>query len=98
MEFFAWVIVGLILLTITIFIHRHTYSYDDWDKKLKDKMPFPMWLMIVICIIAVIPIANLVVFIIGMIAYLGWLCDDDIRFHCESRWYENLIKWLTREV
>ncbi len=98
MEFFIWEIVGLILLTITIFIHRHTYSYDDWHNKLKDKMPFPRWLMIVMCAIAAIPLANAVVFFIGMIVYLMHNSCDEIRFHHESAWYKNLTEWLTREV
>lgn len=98
MGFFIWVIVGLILLTITIFIHRHTYHYDYWDDKIRDKLSFPMWLMIVMCITAAIPMVNAIAFFVGMIGYLLTHADYEIRFHCESAWYKNLTKWLTREV
>lgn len=64
----------------------------------RDKLSFPMWLIIVMCSTDAIPIVNAIAFFVGMIAYLLTHADNKIRFCCKSAWYKNLIKWLTREV
>lgn len=96
MSYFIWLIVGIILLTITIFVHKNTYEQGYGDK-VGDKLPTPRWLYIVAIVAAITPILNVVAFVIGFIAYCMAL-EDDIVFHCESRWWKSLMGWLTKEV
>lgn len=101
MSTFIWMIVGIILLTITIFVHKHTY----WRKRYEEqehRMPLPLWLVILMVITAFIPVANIVAFAIGLIAYCIYRYDPPYPvttyFRCELRWYKALIGFLTREI
>lgn len=98
---FAWMVVGIILLTITIFVHKHTYEKEKWDEQ-EHKMPLPVWLAILMVIIALIPIVNIIVFALGLIAYCIYRCDPPYGvtpyFKCELRWWRALIGLLTKEV
>lgn len=96
MSYFIWLIVGIILLTITIFVHKNTYE-QGYRSKVGDKLPTPRWLYIVAIVLALTPILNVSAFVVGIIAYCMAL-DDDIVFHCESRWWKSLMGWLTKEV
>ena len=96
MSYFIWLIVGIILLTITIFVHENTYE-QDYRGKAGDKLPTPRWLCIVTIVVASIPLLNAIAFVVGLIAYCMAL-EDDIVFHCESRWWKSLMGWLTKEV
>lgn len=96
MSYFIWLIVGIILLTITIFVHKNTYE-QGYRGKVGDKLPTPRWLYIVAIVVAVIPILSVIAFVVGLIAYCRAL-EDDIVFHCESRWWKSLMGWLTKEV
>lgn len=98
MSYFIWLIVSIILLTITIFIHKHTYDFSYGKPSEDDKLEFPMWLLLTVIVIAAIPILNLVAFLVGLIAYIANLCEREIEFHCESRWWKSLMGWLTKEV
>ena len=98
---FIWMIVGIILLTITIFVHKHTY-YKKSYKEQEHRMPLPVWLFILMVIIALIPVANIIVFSISSIAYCIYRSDPpyDVTpyFKCELRWWRVLIEFLTKEV
>jgi heme/copper-type cytochrome/quinol oxidase subunit 2 len=106
---FIWMIVGIILLTITIFVHKHTYWKEEyWDGKYgkycekEHKMPLPVWLVIPMAITAFVPVANIIVFALGLMAYGLYRCDPPAGvtpyFRCELRWYKALIGFLTKEV
>lgn len=96
MNYFIWLIVGIILLTITIFVHRNTYE-QEYIGKVGNKLPTPRWLYIVAIIVALTPILNVIAFVIGIASYCMVL-NCDIVFHCESRWWKSLMGWLTKEV
>lgn len=96
MSYFIWLIVGIILLTITIFVHKNTYE-QDYRGRVGDKLPTPRWLYIVAIVAAITPLLNVIAFVIGFIAYCMTL-EDNIVFHCESRWWKSLMEWLTEEV
>lgn len=96
MSYFIWLIVGIILLTITIFVHKNTYE-QGYRGKVGDKLPTPRWLCIVAIVVALTPILNVSAFVVGIVAY-SMALDDDIVFHCESRWWKSLMGWLTKEV
>lgn len=97
MNYFIWLIVGIILLTITIFVHRNTYE-QEYRGKIGNKLPTPRWLYIVAIIVALTPILNVTAFVVGIASYCMTLVDGDIVFHCESRWWKSLVGWLTKEV
>ena len=96
MNYFIWLIVGIILLTITIFVHRNTYE-QKYIGKVGNKLPTPRWLYIVATIVALTPILNVMAFVIGIASYCMVL-NCGIVFHCESRWWKSLMGWLTKEV
>ena len=97
MNYFIWLIVGIILLTITIFVHRNTYE-QEYIGKVGNKLPTPRWLYIVAIIVALTPILNIMTFVVGIASYYMALVDGYIVFHCESRWWKSLMGWLTKEV
>lgn len=98
---FIWMIVGIILLTITIFVHKHTY-WKEIYRKQEHRMPLPIWLVILMVITALVPVANIIVFVMGLMAYCIYRCDPpyDVTpyFKCELRWWKALIGFLTKEV
>lgn len=98
---FIWMIVGIILLTITIFVHKHTYWRERY-KKQEHRMPLPVWLVILMAVLAFVPILNIIAFGVGLIAYCIYRGDPPYGiityFKCELRWWRALIELLTREV
>ena len=97
MNYFTWLIVGIILLAITILIHKQTYKRDRWGD-IGDKLPTPRWACIIAIAIAITPALNVLAFLAGLIGYCMSLAVGCIMFHCEYRWYKSLIGWLTAEV
>lgn len=98
MGILIWWIAGLIMLAITIFVHRNTYIFDGYRDRASDRLDLQRWVLILMCIIAAIPILNLVVFIVGIGAYFISIVEEDIVFKCESRWWKSITKWLTTNV
>jgi hypothetical protein len=97
MSYFIWLIVSITLLTIIIFVHKNSYE-QDYMGRVGNKLPTPRWLYIVAIVVALIPILNVFAFALGLIGYGIGLCEGDIVFHCESRWWKSLMGWLTEEV
>lgn len=91
-----WRIVGILLLAITIFVHRNTYTFFG-----NNRMPFPVWALIVVVVligIAMIPVVNLLVFMIGAIIYLVGIAEREIVFRCDKRWWKSIKGFLCKEV
>lgn len=65
-------------------------------------MPLPVWVVILMAIIAFVPILNIAVFAMGLAAYCIYRADPPLGvspyFKCELRWWRVLIGFLTREV
>ena len=98
--YMSWVVAGLIMLAITIFIHKHTFTvvYSYKSSTTYRKAPFPMWMLLFIIIISIVPIVNIIAFLIGVISYCMGLAEEDIIFRCELKWYTKIVKFLTKEV
>lgn len=98
--YMSWVIAGLIMLAITIFVHKHTFTVANKYRSpvTYEKVPFPMWMLLFIIIISIVPIVNLIAFLIGVIGYCIGLAEEDIVFRCELKWYTKIVKFLTKEV
>ena len=96
---FIWLMVGIILLAITIFVHRNTYEYSRRsDDNCGDKLPFPVWFLILAIGLTAIPILNVIAFAVGVIAYFIGIGEGDITFCCKQRWWKSLLGFLTKEV
>lgn len=93
MGIFILMIVGILLFTITVFVHKNTYTtYDN------ERLSLPVWLLILMLSIALIPGVNLLAFIVGVAAYLANITAYGIEFNCEAKWWKSLIGFLCKEV
>ena len=63
-----WLIIGIILFAITLYVHKHTYK-RAWGK-YEDRLPCPLWLVILIFCIAFTPYLGVVAFLIGLVIYI----------------------------
>lgn len=95
-----WIeIIGIILAFVIFKLWGN--SYEDWhgtrdDKEFRkeDKLKRPLWAVILLFIIALIPIANIIITLIVFVAYSFLLFEDDIFFHSNSK----IFKWLNKEI
>lgn len=92
-------IIGIILAFVIFKLWGS--SYNDWhgtrdDKEFRkeDKLKRPLWGVILLFIIALIPIVNLFVFVITLGIYFFSLLEDDVFFHSNSK----IFKWLNKEI
>lgn len=65
-----WLIIGIILFAMTLYVHKHTYT-ERIKGVYKDKIPCPLWLVILFFIVFCIPIIGAIAFFIGMVFYLA---------------------------
>ena len=96
-------IVGAIVLTITIFVHRHTYgtgyvSGGRWEINYDDPAPSPRWAYIGAAIAAFIPIINIILFVLGGLAWGITYASNEIRFGNPPKWLKSIIDFLTKEI
>jgi hypothetical protein len=92
MGYQVWLIAGIIMLAITYFVHKNTYSYKG------EKLPFPLWGAILAVVIALIPVANVAVFLSGVFLYFMSMANDYIEFSCKSKWWLSVVKVMTRNL
>jgi len=98
MSYFVWLIVGIILLAVTIFVHKHSYERKHFGER-GNKLPLPVWLLAILVIVSLIPVVNLMAFILGVLAYIAsYNVYGGVLFYCELRWWKSLVGFLTREV
>jgi len=97
-----WLMVGVIILTITIWVHRHTYGvtrkHGEYVADLDDPAPFPMWLLLSVVVVSFIPIANVVLFITGMIIWFINYTEDEVRLGNLPKWFKSVQEFLTKQV
>lgn len=102
MNYFIWLIVGIILLTITIWVHRHTYGvtweHGEYVADLDNPAPFPMWLLLSVVAVSFIPIVNVILFILGMMGWLINYAEDDVRLGNLPKWFKSVQEFLTKQV
>lgn len=93
-----WFIIGIIIFTITLYVHKHTYG-EKIKGVYKDRLPCPLWLVILAFIVACIPGFGIVLFIAGIVFYLknsiGYY--SDIHFKPEGI-VKKIKDLLTKEV
>lgn len=89
-----WMIAGIIMFAITIFVHRHSYEwkYDE------EPLALPRWVYWTGLLIALIPVANIIGFGTGAIAYILSLANDDVYFKCEAKWWTKMAEFLNKDV
>lgn len=99
-----WFIIGLIIFFITYYIHKHTYDYRKYNHKTKeyeydieDKLPSPLWVILIFFIISMVPILNILFFIVGAIIYFINISKEDVYFKSEGI-IKKIFKLLTKEV
>lgn len=70
-EYIYWAIAGFILFSVFLFIYTHTWT-TKWSMRegytLDEKLPLPLWAVIVGIFGSLLPMVNLFMFITG----LGW--------------------------
>jgi len=102
MSYFIWLIVGIILLTITIWVHRHTYGvtleHGEYVADLDNPASVPMWLLLSVVVVSFIPVANVLLFILGVMTWLISYAEDDVRLGNLPKWFKSVQEFLTKQV
>lgn len=97
-----WLIVSVIMLTITIWVHRHTYGvtrkHGEYVADLDNPAPFPMWLLLSVVVASFIPIVNVILFLIGILAWFISYAEDDVRLGNLPEWFKSVQEFLTKQV
>lgn len=94
MDILLWMIAGIIMFAITIFVHRHSYDWRCDEKPLTlSRWVYWTWLLL-----ALTPIANVVCFCAGAIAYIFTWANDDVHFRCEAKWWTKMVDFLNKDV
>lgn len=93
-----WFIIGIILFAITLYVHKHTYERKVVDK-YRDRLPCPLWLVILAFIVACVPFLGITLFLVGMIGYLVSSTGSypDVYFKAEGI-VKKIKDLLTKEV
>ena len=78
----TWIIIGLISFIIQIYVLKHTYScrvQDDtpFDWRVAEKIGIPLWIVLIMLIISIIPFANIVETIVFWVVWLKYYLDPD---------------------
>lgn len=95
-----WIeIVGIILAFAVFKLWGN--SYNDWhgtrdnkEFRKEDKLKRPLWGVILLFIIALIPIANIIILVVILGVYSFALLEGDTFFNSNS----NIFKWLNKEI
>ena len=95
-----WIeIVGIILAFAVFKLWGN--SYNDWhgtrdnkEFRKEDKLKRPLWGVIWLFIIALIPIFNLFILLIILGSFVKCMLEGDLFFHSNS----NIFKWLNKEI
>lgn len=95
-----WIeIVGIILAFVIFTLWGNSYeywhgAYDNKEFRKEDKLKRPLWGVILLFIIALIPIINIIFTVIVIATYVYSLLDGDIFFYSNSK----IFKWLNKEI
>lgn len=114
---YIWEIAGIIMLAITIFVHKSTHKWvnkPQYNERgylidyehIGAKLPFPRWLLFLMVFVSAIPIANIISFFIGFIAYMIGVSGDKksywnspaIVFNYELKWWKAFKAFMNAEV
>lgn len=99
-----WFIIGLVIFFITYYVHKHNYDYRYYNHEKKeyeyhndDKLPSPLWVILIFFIISMVPIFNILFFIIGAIWYFMNIHAENVYFKSEGI-IKKIFNFLTKEV
>jgi hypothetical protein len=95
-----WIeIIGIILAFVIFKLWGN--SYDGWNGtrynkefRKEDKLKRPLWGVILLFIIALIPIVNLFVLLVILGLFVKWILEEDLYFYSNS----NIFKWLNKDI
>ena len=95
-----WIeIVGIILAFVIFKLWGN--SYENWhgmrdnkEFRKEDKLKRPLWGVILLFIIALIPIVNLFILLVTLGLYVNLILEGELFFHSNSK----IFKWLNREI
>lgn len=90
-----WFIIGLILFFITLYVHKHTYTVDYRGNI--NKTVTPVWAVILAIVVSMIPIINIILFIVGLVAYIVNYAWGDI-YLTPAGVIKKLFDFLNKEV
>lgn len=96
------IIIGIILFFITLYVHKHTYDDREYyagkyTYNKEDRMPLPLWLLIVAFILSIIPIVNIILYAVFLVIYIVGICEKEIYF-VPTGIVEKIKNILTKEV
>lgn len=95
-----WIeIIGIILAFIIFKLWGNSYenwhgAYNNKEFRKEDKLKRPLWGVILLFIIALIPIINLVVLFVALVSFVKWMLEGDLFLHSNS----NIFKWLNKDI
>ena len=95
-----WIeIVGIILAFVIFKLWGNSYKNwhgmrDNKEFRKEDKLKRPLWGVILLFIIALIPILNLFVLLVILGLFVRWMLEGDLFFHSNSK----IFKWLNKEI
>lgn len=99
-EYIYWAIVGLILFGISLFIYTHTWT-TKWSFKegytLDEKLPLPLWAVIICIFVSLFPMLNLAVFIVGLGMFIIHTNIDDCKFR-GPKWVSEIGKFFNKNL
>lgn len=92
-------IVGIILAFVIFKLWGNSYwnwhgARDNKEFRKEDKLKRPLWGVILLFIVALIPILNLFVLLVALGVFIKSMLEGDLFFHSNS----NIFKWLNKEI
>lgn len=95
-----WIEIIGIILAFVIFKLWGCF-YEDWhgmrdnkEFRKEDKLKRPLWGVILLFIIALIPIVNIIITVIILGVFFYCLLKGEVFFHSNSK----IFKWLNKEI
>jgi hypothetical protein len=95
-----WIeIIGIILAVVIFKIWGNSYKnwrgvYNNKEFCKEDKIKRPLWCVILLFIIALIPVVNIVILLVTLGLFINWLLEEDLYFYSNS----NIFKWLNKDI
>lgn len=105
----GWIILGLVFLAVTYLSLKGTIIEYYFDEDLKDEYYVPIWLLIVLGLLYILPIVGIILFIIYIITFCvctTWkprMCRDRLIFKTSDknvlhRILKGITHFLTKSI
>ena len=97
-----WQVLGLVLLLISYLIYKNTYSLKDYygiKETAYHKLSSPLWMWLALALMYMLPIFNLIWFIVLTICWSLLIFMGELRFLSkDNKVINKLIKFFTYEI